>query len=65
MTPLEKTQRKFTNLLDGGIINGVSVRTIINYYEAQKIGQPVKVVLKDNFLDNFIEEEIKEIEENQ
>ena len=51
--------------MDGGVINGVSVRTIIEYYEAQKIGQPIKVVLKDNFLDNFKEEEIKEIEENQ
>ena len=32
---LAKTKEKFTNLLDGDILPGVSVGEIISYYESQ------------------------------
>ncbi len=47
MTPKEKalkdTVNKFTNLLDGQVKYGVTVRGIINYYESKLNNEPVEI----------------------
>ena len=61
---LEKTQRKFTNLIDGKILSGASVSRVINYYESLLSGEGLKVTSIGNIERNFLEEEIKEIEDD-
>lgn len=60
---LNATVRKFTNLYDGSVLSHASVRTIIEYYEALLPGvKPAPVNDHSHFLQNFIEDEINEIE---
>jgi hypothetical protein len=59
-TALEKTERKFTNLLDGGVLNGYSVGHIIAYYEGLLKDKPAMVSkpmgnIESNFLENEID----------
>lgn len=63
---LKKTREKFTNLLDGTVLPSATVTSIINYYETlvEKNVAPV-VKHSSGILDNFMEEEIKEYEEQQ
>jgi hypothetical protein len=65
MTPKEKalkdTVNKFTNLLDGQVKYGVTVRGIINYYESKLNNEPVEIPKStDGIMENFIEEYIKQ-----
>jgi hypothetical protein len=56
---------RFTNLFDGGILPKTSVATIIDYYVAQL--NNIQYGLKEscNITNNFIQEEIQEIEDNE
>ena len=66
-TALEKTERKFTNLIDGQVLNGVSVGQIIAYYETVLLqsyleGEPVKAHKPmGNIESNFLEDEIDDM----
>lgn len=63
---LEKTVRKFTNLIDGKILSGVSVTAVISYYESLCAGIPDKAVMpKSGIMQNFIEDGIKDLEEDE
>ena len=57
------TVRKFTNLLDGSVVHYASVGKIIDHYEAllAKVN-PAPVNDHSHFIQNFIEDEINEIE---
>ena len=58
-TALEKTERKFTNLLDGKVLNGVSVGHIIAYYEGLLADKPVKAHKPmGNIESRFLEDDI-------
>ena len=58
-TALEKTNRKFTNLLDGKVLNGISVGHIIAYYESLLEDKPITVRKPmGNIESNFLEDEI-------
>jgi hypothetical protein len=62
------TVRRFTNLLDGGILPKVSVYEILDYYEDLKIINRKKanvLAVKNNcnITNNFLENEIQEYEE--
>jgi len=58
-TALEKTSRKFTNLLDGQVLNGISVGHILEYYENLLEGKPTTVRKPmGNIESNFLEDEI-------
>ncbi len=62
---LEKTQRKFTNLIDGTVRNGVSVSQIIQYYESLLSGEGNKPsYVMGNIEKSFLEAEILDIEHN-
>jgi hypothetical protein len=71
MTPKEKalkdTVNKFTNLLDGQVKSGVTVRSIINYYESKLNNEPIEISKStDGIMENFIEEYIKQFtDENE
>lgn len=59
---LQKTKDKFTNLMDGKVTSGVSVKTIIDYYESLMTLQSKPVTtspVKCNFLQNFIEADLQ------
>lgn len=60
-TALAKTERKFTNLIDGQVLNGVSVGHIIAYYEGLLADKPITVRkpmgnIESNFLENEIDD---------
>jgi hypothetical protein len=64
----QATIRRFTNLLDGSIIPSVSVAEIIDYYEGLKVIDRKKINVlaalnkECSITNNFIEEEIQEME---
>jgi hypothetical protein len=58
----QATIKRFTNLLDGGIIPRVSVSEIIDYYEAQKNNAPITVKQNCSITNKFKEAEIEEHE---
>ena len=66
MTPeeaLHKTKKKFTNLMGGDILPGVTVSEIISYYEDLIAGD--KPAVRDevcNITKSFLEEEIQDDE---
>ena len=66
MTPEEalyKTRKKFTNLVGGDILPGVSVSEIISYYESLIAGDKPVVTDRDcNITKSFLEEEIQDDE---
>lgn len=56
---LRKTQDRFTNLLDGKVRSGISISTIIKYYEdllVDKKPTPPKVLF--GIEKNFVKEEM-------
>lgn len=59
------TIRRFTNLLDGSVISSASVSQIIEYYEILKLGSNITVKDNCSITNRFLEEEIKEYEENE
>jgi hypothetical protein len=63
MTRLEalaQTQKRFTNLLDRGVIPNTSIIEIITYYEYVLDTNPVEVKHQSGIESNFIEEELNE-----
>ena len=67
MTPQEQalndTTNRYTNLLDGCIRSGVSVKEIIRYYESRLNNQPVPETKRSSgIVDNFIEDYLKHME---
>lgn len=63
---LDKTIKRFTNLLDGKVVSNISVSGVIKYYEALLDNQPAPVIKRSSgILNNFIEEDIKEYEEDE
>jgi hypothetical protein len=64
MTKLEaltKTQKRFTNLIDGKVISNASVIDIIVYYESLIDLKPVKVEYQSLIEENFAEEEAQHL----
>ena len=54
-----KTSEKFTNLLDGKVLSGISVIQVINYYESLILGLPINNVSRvDGITANFMEDYI-------
>ena len=60
---LEKTKKKFTNLMDGKIYNA-SVWQIINYYESCLLNEEAEIKSTSGIIDNFFEEVVSEMERN-
>ena len=59
---LAKTKEKFTNLLDGDILPGVSVSKIISYYESLIADKVPELSDRDcNILMAFKEAEVKDL----
>jgi hypothetical protein len=57
-----QTIRKFTNLLDGKVLSGISVGQVLNYYESLVLGLPINnVIRRDGILDNFMEDCINDL----
>ena len=64
MTKLEaltRTQKKFTNLIDGKVLSNASIIDIIIYYEALVDLKPVKIEYQSLIEKNFLEEEYQEM----
>jgi hypothetical protein len=60
------TVSKFTNLWDGSVLSHASVSTIIDHYEALLAGaKPARISDHSHFIQNFIEEQIKEYEDEE
>ena len=60
------TVSKFTNLWDGSVLRHASVSTIIDHYEALLAGaKPARISDHSHFIQNFIEEQIKEYEDEE
>ncbi len=60
---LKQTKERFTNLLEGDILPGVSVSEIISYYESLIAGDKPVITDEDcNITRSFREEEIKDDE---
>lgn len=52
-----QTIKKFTNLLDGKVLSGISVGQVLDYYESLVLGLPINnVIRRDGILDNFMED---------
>lgn len=59
---LAKTKKKFTNLLDGDILPGVSVGWIISYYESLIAGTMDDKPIRDcNISRQFREDELNDM----
>ena len=59
-----QTIKRFTNLLDGKILSGISVAQVIDYYESLVNGVKPDLVHKvSNIESNFLEDMICEIED--
>ena len=61
----QTTIKRFTNLLDGGILPRVSVSQIIEYYEAQLRNVPITVKQDCSITKKFIEAQIQEEYEDE
>lgn len=58
---LSKTQKKFTNLMDGKVVSHATVSSIIDYYESMLSNTPApKTNRLSGIEQNFIEDEINE-----
>lgn len=62
-----KTKERFTNLYGGGVINGVGVGKIIDYYEELIAKGVAQAKMRNNIIDKFTENKIdyefKQLEE--
>jgi len=63
---LAKTIRKFTNLIDGKVLSGISVAQIISYYESLILDVPTNNVSRiDGIVANFMEDYINSLANEQ
>jgi hypothetical protein len=61
-----KTIEKFTNLLDGSLLPGLTVSQVINYYDALILGTPVDNVRRiDGIIANFMEDYVNGLANEQ
>lgn len=61
---LSATVQRFTNLAGGGILPRASVSQIINYYETLLENNKPTFHSGDNITNRFVEEQIKEMEDD-
>ena len=61
----QATIKRFTTLLDGGILPRASVSQIIEYYEAQLRNAPITVKNDCSITNKFKEAEIAEMENDE
>jgi hypothetical protein len=63
---LAQTIRKFTNLIDGKVLSGISVAQIISYYESLILDVPTNNVSRiDGIVANFMEDYINSLVNEQ
>jgi hypothetical protein len=63
---LAQTIRKFTNLIDGKVLSGISVAQIISYYESLILDVPTNNVSRiDGIVANFMEDYINSLANEQ
>ena len=61
-----KTIEKFTNLLDGSLLPGLTVSQVINYYDAMILGTPVDNVRRiDGIIANFMEDYVNGLDHGE
>jgi hypothetical protein len=61
-----QTIRKFTNLLDGKVLSGISVAQVISYYESLILGLPINNVSRvDGITANFMEDYINDLADEE
>jgi hypothetical protein len=59
-----KTIEKFTNLLDGKVLSGISVAQVINHYESLILGIPTDNPRRiDGIVANFMEDYINGLDD--
>ena len=62
----QKTIKRFTNLIDGTVKNGIGPGEVINYYESILASAPIPYVKSHSgFEQNFLEEQIQEYENDE
>jgi hypothetical protein len=60
---LAQTVRKFTNLLDGKVLSGISVAQVINYYESLILDVPTDNISRiDGITAKFMEDYINNLD---
>ncbi len=60
---LAQTVRKFTNLLDGKVLSGVSVAQVISYYESLILDAPTDNISRiDGITAKFMEDYINNLD---
>lgn len=60
---LAQTVRKFTNLLDGKVLSGISVAQVINYYESLILDVPTDNIRRiDGITAKFMEDYINNLD---
>jgi hypothetical protein len=63
---LAQTIRKFTNLIDGKVLSGISVAQIISYYESLILDVPTNNVSRiDGIVANFMEDYVNSLANEQ
>lgn len=61
-----QTIKKFTNLLDGKVLSGISVAQVISYYESLILGIPTNNVNRvDGITANFMEDYINDLADEE
>ena len=59
-----KTIEKFTNLLDGKVLSGISVGQVINYYESLILNVPTDNPRRiDGIIANFMEDYVNSLDD--
>jgi hypothetical protein len=63
---LAQTIRKFTNLIDGKVLSGISVAQIIHYYESLILDVPTNNASRiDGIVANFMEDYVNSLANEQ
>ena len=61
-----KTIEKFTNLLDGSLLPGLTVSQVINYYDALILGVPTNSPRRiDGIIANFMEDYVNSLDHGE
>jgi len=61
-----KTIEKFTNLLDGSLLPGLTVSQVINYYDALILGVPTDNPRRiDGIIANFMEDYVNSLDHGE
>ena len=59
-----QTIRKFTNLLDGKVLSGISVGQVISYYDSLILDVPTDNVRRiDGIIANFMEDYVNSLDD--